>query len=644
MKGIRKIANCCFLFFVLPLVLNAQVSPYSGFGDPFGLTELFKSEEGQPSYTTLSPDGRYALLSAKQEGITYIYNLLENSQLKAILPYAAEFVCFTNDGKTAYILYNKTFWKTMLAKYETDRWQLLQERLIGDRVHELAISPDKRKLLAVSGQIIRILNPASLTTEQVNWENTKLRLIQFNPTNAKQYAGINQRNNIEIRTLPEDTLVRVMNTDTARIKEIRYLPNGQELLSLNEQGELFIWSIPDRAYHLALNNVGNIKAVSNEGLFVLNENQWNYIPRADWPMRTASYTGELDETVFSDRQNKKISIAPRPILGYTRETNVLLGLQLNIVFNPKNKVKQLGFTRPSSISPALSYGFNGQVYTHILTDYFTKTGWHLVHDMGFLLKNRSYFFGIGNQADRSQRALYQNDVFMLEGTVSKSIYRRFYGGIRYHLRDDKKLDFVDAGSAELAGTHGGSLAGVGVLLQYDTRNDLFFPTNGHFIDFTYTRYDQWFGSSYRFNELKLDYRYYFPMAGWRRETSFAVQGFYQNTFGGTVPFYALPYLTADRMIRGVWRNLYIDKQALALQGELRSTFSAIDTRYGYVLFGGVGDVSSNFFNDYRPKPIGFFGMGLRRQLIPKLKLHSRLDGAVTTRGDLGFFGSVGVAF
>ena len=124
----------------------------------------------------------------------------------------------------------------------------------------------------------------------------------------------------------------------------------------------------------------------------------------------------------------------------------------------------------------------------------------------------------------------------------------------------------------------------------------------------------------------------------------AVQALYHGTFNGEAPFYQLPYLSADRILRGVWRNLYIDRQAIALQGELRSNFSNVDPRYGYVVFAGAGDVAPNFFKGYDPAITGVFGVGFRQQVIPKLKLQSRIDFSVTTKGNFGIFGGVGLTF
>src|SRR5690606_13425936 len=185
---------------------------------------------------------------------------------------------------------------------------------------------------------------------------------------------------------------------------------------------------------------------------------------------------------------------------------------------------------------------------------------------------------------RSNRTTYHNNVFSLVGSVTKGIGDRFFAGLGYQIRYDSPLDFDASAPLPIPDNNGGLLAGIGPVLQFDTRNDLLFPTKGYYVDLSFTRFGSWLKSDYGFSDVRIDYRGFHALPILTTGTTLAVQALYHGTMDGEAPFYQLPYLSADRILRGVWRNLYIDRQAVALQAELRSNFSNIDPRYGYVLF------------------------------------------------------------
>src|SRR5690606_27403922 len=105
------------------------------------------------------------------------------------------------------------------------------------------------------------------------------------------------------------------------------------------------------------------------------------------------------------------------------ETSLLLGFGMNFIFHPRedDSVVTQRFFRPSSLTPSISYGFNGQLQASVTADYFSKRGWHFFNQVGFLKNNRSYFFGLGNDAERKSNTAYHNHVFSWEGELTKSI-------------------------------------------------------------------------------------------------------------------------------------------------------------------------------------------------------------------------------
>ncbi|TYR34689.1 BamA/TamA family outer membrane protein [Sphingobacterium phlebotomi] len=399
---------------------------------------------------------------------------------------------------------------------------------------------------------------------------------------------------MEVRDLLEDRVLHTIRTDTVQIKKIAYTPTGKGLISLDERGNLATWNLADRSVQL----------------------------------------------------RDQVDILPSPLIAYTPETSFLLGFGMSFVFHAQDHSAAASprYSRPSIITPAVAYGFSGQIQASVTADHFSKGGWHFANQIRYVNNNRSYFFGLGHHAQRSNRTIYHNNVFSLAGSVTKGIGDRFFAGVGYQIRYDSSLDFDASAPLPIPDNNGGLLAGIGPVLQFDTRNDLLFPTKGYYVDLSFTRFGSWLKSDYGFSDVRIDYRGFHALPILTTGTTLAVQALYHGTMDGEAPFYQLPYLSADRILRGVWRNLYIDRQAVALQAELRSNFSNIDPRYGYVLFAGAGDVAPNFFKGYTPDIVGVFGMGYRQQVIPKRKLQSRIDVSYTTKGDFGIFGGLGLSF
>jgi outer membrane translocation and assembly module TamA len=100
-----------------------------------------------------------------------------------------------------------------------------------------------------------------------------------------------------------------------------------------------------------------------------------------------------------------------------------------------------------------------------------------------------------------------------------------------------------------------------------------------------------------------------------------VQGLYHTVQGSQTPFYLLPQLGNDEMMRGYYTGRYRDENLLAAQAELRYRFM---NRLGIVAFVGAGKVFSNgnlSLNDFKPD----YGFGGRYFFDTAKGLSVRLD-------------------
>jgi len=149
------------------------------------------------------------------------------------------------------------------------------------------------------------------------------------------------------------------------------------------------------------------------------------------------------------------------------------------------------------------------------------------------------------------------------------------------------IEEVEAGglldSGTIPGSHGGLIGGLGIDLDWDTRDSPLFPLSGSFLQLSADAYGASAGSDFTFSRVELNLRKYLPM-GLRRVL--AVQAYLCST-AGDVPFYKLPLLGGDSLLRGYYKGRFRDKSLALVQSEFRVL---ITPRIGVVGFAGLADV------------------------------------------------------
>ena len=174
---------------------------------------------------------------------------------------------------------------------------------------------------------------------------------------------------------------------------------------------------------------------------------------------------------------------------------------------------------------------------------------------------------------------------------------------------------------QIKGTGNEINSGMGLLINWDNRDNIFFPTSGGFYQVSSLAYADVLGSDHEFTQYGLDLRHYFPI---RSSHTLALQGLVNHSTGNP-PFHKLFTLGGQNTMRGYYAGRYRDKNMMAFQMEYR--VMPVWWRLGVVGFYGLGAVA-NEMDDFE---IGDFkhsvGMGLRLQLDPKERVTFRLDYA-----------------
>lgn len=317
---------------------------------------------------------------------------------------------------------------------------------------------------------------------------------------------------------------------------------------------------------------------------------------------------------------RKDSFMPVPAFGYKQETGFEFGAgALYSYYHDRSDPDN----RSSNFSGVLSYSTKKTYNFSLKGDAWTKGNrYHLLTEMRFK-KMPFNFYGIGNRTLKADEdKLTQRQVrlmFDLEKLTFRSAYTGISIGYEHFRFTDHETGGLFSSAPALRQKTGGAVWYSGLSQSYDTRNSNNYPTRGFFgrlsIHYVTARGEQ---TSFQGGLVKLNLRNFLSLAP---KVVFATQGIYQTIRGHAIPFYLLPQLGNDEIMRGYYTGRYRDQQLLAFQAELRYRFM---NRFGFVAFAGAGKVAGNNNFSFRQlKPS--YGFGGRYFFDTAKGLSVRLD-------------------
>lgn len=250
------------------------------------------------------------------------------------------------------------------------------------------------------------------------------------------------------------------------------------------------------------------------------------------------------------------------------------------------------------------------------------------------------FYGVGPNTPIEQEELYDLTYPRIRISVLQESSPNLYLGLRYWF-DAFNITRVGSGglldTQPILGNRGGRAAGFGPVLNYDSRDDQFYPAQGYFIEGVALPHTKVFASEFEFLKLSLDVANYQKVG----KNQILALNFYGESNVGEVPFYQMALLGGTKRLRGLYEGRFRDNNSVVLQAEYRWKFYK---RFGLTVFYGAGNV----FN--LPSDLSLsltkhtYGGGLRFQLTKKEKVNLRLDVGLSPQGSANFYVTFGEAF
>jgi len=353
-------------------------------------------------------------------------------------------------------------------------------------------------------------------------------------------------------------------------------------------------------------------------------------------LRAQEETGQPAQ--LEPAEKNKVSLTALPILYYTPETKLAFGAGGLLTFRLGLVFKE---ARPSTLFFAGVYTQMKQYTLQLKPEIYLKN--NSIFLTGNFLAERfpTKFWGVGPDTSEEQMETYTPQTYFMELGYQRKYFQHLplYLGLRYHLEKTLIFDkdpgkILDQGL--VAGSQGGWISGPGLIINYDSRNNIFSPSSGQYLQLFGYWNNKIFGSSFNYINIKLDARQYIGVAS---DQVLVLQGII-DTAGGNIPFYKLPKIGGD-LLRGYYGGRFRDRIVMALQTEYRFP---LWKRLSGVAFAGMGSLAHSFKHLSWDNLQYSAGFGLRFKIIPREKVNIRIDFAFGPNGTSGIYVNAGEAF
>jgi len=307
-----------------------------------------------------------------------------------------------------------------------------------------------------------------------------------------------------------------------------------------------------------------------------------------------------------------------PFVFFSPETNWAFGAGGILYFSLSDKLK----SKPSSVTASGFYTINEQFDITILPEIYFNHDKYLLSTKFNYGELFDYFYGIGSTSPDIANNQYLQRNFILNVKFQLEVFNKniklgpvFEGRVMDVLNTEGN-PLLDSNAVR--GSKGGTTSGLGVIASWDTRDNIFYPSKGGFHQFSATYYSKAFGSDFDYSKYLLDLRRYLSLSP---NHILALQAYAIIEFGYP-PFYDLALLGGDKVMRGYLYGRFRDRLYYAIQAEYRLP---VIWRFGFVVFGGLGDVASELSKVTTATIKPTYGFGVRFRIDELQKLDLRVD-------------------
>lgn len=321
------------------------------------------------------------------------------------------------------------------------------------------------------------------------------------------------------------------------------------------------------------------------------------------------------------------TIITEPAIGYGG--GVALMFFSESMADAARNAKETGVMTPPNITAVGGmYTENGTWGAGLM--HFHTWGGDAIRYLGGLAKvnMKTDYYGLSN----SPRTYQLNGWLLVQQVLFRIGHSHWYVGPRYTYFDSN-THFTGQIAQEVGLPDAQRRIGkVGLVIDYDSRDNMFFPNRGSYLELELQAARPWAGSSQSFETYNGRGYTWLPLArdwvlGLRLDGRFSA---------GDTPFYAQPYVK----LRGVQQGRYQDQNAAMVEAEVRWN---VTPRWSVLGFGGAGRAWGKWKSFSESDAVVSVGAGFRYLVAAKLGLAVGIDVA-HSKGENAFYIQVGTAW
>ena len=295
-------------------------------------------------------------------------------------------------------------------------------------------------------------------------------------------------------------------------------------------------------------------------------------------------------------------------------------------------------SRPSTVQLAVTLTSKNQFLLFAPFELYSDSEkWRFIGELGYY-KFIYNFFGKGIASNQDDLEIYEVKFPRVRLKVLREVLPNISVGLAYEFDNYSRPAFEEGGilaSEAFEGTDGGTISNLGVTAFYDSRDNIFFPTKGFFVQANAFSTINFLGASFSYNKWSLDSSYYQKIKG---RKILAANLFLANN-GSGAPFFDLNYVGSKRS-RGFDDRRFLDNAELSFALEYRFP---IYKRVEGVVFGSTGTVAPDIGSVFSSAYKNAAGGGLRYTINKKEGTRIRVDYGITNEGG-NFYFTINEAF
>jgi hypothetical protein len=338
-------------------------------------------------------------------------------------------------------------------------------------------------------------------------------------------------------------------------------------------------------------------------------------------------------TVDSTLRRRRAQVLPA--LGSAPETGIHYGIT---VFALQER-PLLDRSRPSVLLASAIRTAKSQSRASVEAERWTRGNDRRIAGTGLWQEYPLPFYGIGDEAPDAAKEIFAQRGVEASASVQQRLVRSLYGQTTLRVVDQSITPDSAGllGSSGLTGTTGGRIVELALGALDDTRDNLFAPEQGRFVQLSYARSADAVGSDFSYGRLRLDARAYCALGG----RGVVAGQLLAIGMDGNAPFDQIALVGGGDIMRGYARGRYRDQWFTGAQMEYRSP---VRYRIGGVLFGGAGVVANRASRLTSGELLPTYGAGLRVQIDPAQRTAVRFDYGRGRDGNSGLYIGFNQAF